>query len=463
MSDATLLELVRRGKQDAFFMQGAQSTWFGADYTKRPAQTREIRVEPTQGPTMWGTWVEIQLPRVGDILTSVDIRLQMPTWLPPAIAAVNRRQVVEIEGDGPTYARYGWTNSIANYLFKRWILLADNVQIAEGWGDFNAWFPDMETTHMHAPIIHAATGTHDGSERSIQRNAAIPELACRIPIMGCQSRDDVGFPLCAVPGQQLTLRLWLADITELVESGPLRSVPGGVDISGEPVYSVCPQPWGGRRIFVDGVDSGEVTRPIYEVKPPYIYGRYSVVYLDNETREAMRVTPQQILFKQQQREDFIIPNAAWIAGSRWQQRLSIQGFFQALFVGLLADARRRQNKYRDISAPGGGEWLTNLGLSVNSVDRIDFWPPKKFQELANNTQLARDVEVELYYIIFGVNPDGEPAGTCNLSRTQKTILTLELADVPPAEGTRTTYATIMGLSWNLLDIRDGVCSLRFRA
>jgi hypothetical protein len=83
--------------------------------------------------------------------------------------------------------------------------------------------------------------------------------------------------------------------------------------------------------------------------------------------------------------------------------------------------------------------------------------------LANNTQLARDVNIALYYLIFGISPENEPGGACNLSRCQKAALNLSFNDVQPdpVTGENTTYAYILGLSWNILDIKDGLAILRF--
>lgn len=471
MSDATLLELVSRGKKDEYFIRGGQRTWFGTEYVRRSPQTREIRIGHPIGPVSFDHWFDIELPRDSDILMSVDIRIKMPTWLPPEVEAINRTKIVEIDSgvkdiNGNTvWARYGWTNGIANYLFGRWALYADNYMLTEGWGEFNSWFPDMETTQLKAPLIHASTGTHNGSETKIQRNAAPPELVFRVPLMGCQRDSDVGLPLCALKGQRLYLRFWVQPKERLVESGKLvLGLLGGL-----PEYQICPTPWGGRAIRIrnssgdPGTISPYVTRQDYEVGPPYIYGRFGVLNVDEEVSRALRSKTIQILFHQQQREDWILEDQELVTGVAYRHRLEIHGFFQALFLGFLTNARRAQNKYRDINPPGGGEWLTNLALNVNGLDRINFWPPKKFQELANNTQLARDVEVDLYYLIFGVNPEGEPAGPCNLSRTQKVTLHLNFATIrkDPMEFNRQANASLLGLSWNVFEIRENMGSLKY--
>ncbi len=476
MSDGAMMELVSRGKKDSYFIQDPKKTWFGADYHRRHASVRQIQIIEPESPALFGSWVDIELPRGGDILKTMDIRIQMPTWLPPEVAALNRNTRYDVEvqtKDNPNeYAHFGWTNGIANYLIDRWALFADNVMIAEGWGFFNSWFPDMETTQMHAPLIHAATGTHNGSELGIQRNATVPELAFRVPLPGCQVQGDIGLPLCAMWGQRLYVRLWLKDKSKLVESGRLSSG----DIGGLPRYELCPEPWGGKviRVTDNGVDPPSETK-IYrtkkewEIGQPRVYARCVVLKVDEGLRANLQTMRHQIVFRQQQRDDWFIDDAAWNPAATFKKQLEIQGFFQALFLGFTSKARELQNKYRDINPPWNPsegpasvqDWLLTLGLIVNGEERIGFWPPKKFQELANNTQLRRDVEVALYYLVFGVNPEYEPAGTFNLTRTQKALLSLQLENilVDPQVGTRQTHATVMGLAWNVFDINGGQARL----
>jgi hypothetical protein len=468
-ADGALLDLVSRGRKDAFFISPESTrTWFGTEYSHRSPSTREIRAAYPESPARFGGWVDIELPRAGDMLMSADIRIRLPTWLPGAVVSRNRTDIITVESrEWPgTFLGYGWTNGIANYIVKRWALFTDNVMVVEGYGEFNSWFPDMETTHMAAPIIHASTGTHDGSPRSIQRAAAPPsELVFRVPLIGCQGHGDVGLPLCALKGQRLYLRIWLADKTELVESSQNDTVPNPADPTDFlPLYELCPTPWGGRRIQINGADSEYVTLEEYEIAHPVVYARYSVLNLDEEARVAVGNVPHSIVFRQQQKEEFSISNLEWNPSSRFRRRLDIHGFFQALYIGIISDARRKQNKYRDINPPGRSEWLVGMSLTVNGQERIHEWPPLKFQELASYTQMRRDVEKQLYALIFGVSPYRfEPAGTCNLTRTYKVQLNMQLNDVPadPVTGDRNAGVEVMGLSWNVFQIEGGRGVLKF--
>jgi len=185
-------------------------------------------------------------------------------------------------------------------------------------------------------------------------------------------------------------------------------------------------------------------------------------------KAELRSTPHAILYKQQLRQDFVIEAADLRLGSSIKQRLEITGLFQRLIFGIITLARLKQNKYRDINptttAEGlTGQWLSNFSLIVNSQERVLPWPTKLFQDVAQNTQLRRDVERDLYFVTFGVSPDAEPAGALNLARTQKILLSLDLVVNPidPAVDTRQAFGAVMGEAWNVMDIKDGVARLRF--
>jgi hypothetical protein len=502
MSEGTILELVSRGKKDAYQIQGAQRTWFGSPYERRSPSTREVRAIYPENPPRFGQWFDIVIPPDGDVLVEFELRITMPTWLPEPIATYNTQPhayLVQVESQPyevmanqyittppqppltpflapPAFLQYGWCDGIANYLIGRWALYVDNIMILDGYGEFNTWFPDMETTQLQAPVIHAATGrVENGSDAALQKNATLSELVFRVPIPGCQrfgyQGGDVGLPICAFKNQRIYIRFWLLDKTELVCSStlpPLPPVPAFGPTEVLPMYELCPAPWGGRRIKVNEqlVDSSGNPWPrtltLNQMGQPQIYARCVVLNLENELRRSMSAQKFEIRFHQQLRDDWTVENQAFVPGVNYRRLLTINGIFQTLFVGFRANARVKQNRFTDI-LPAYGNWLTQISLNVNGLDRILSWSPKKLKVLANNTQLARDVNIALYYLIFGISPEYEPGGTCNLSRCQKAVLNLTFNDVPvdPMTGTRITYGFVVGNSWNVLDIEGGVASLRF--
>ena len=470
MSDGALLDLIARGKKDTYFIQNNTSanSLFRSSYQRRSPSARIIQTEYPTAPARFNQWVDIPLPTTGDILLAADIRIQMPTWLPADVVALNTKQnVIKVQGQDGNFYRYGWTNGIANFLIQRWSLFMDNIEIQQGWGDYNDWNADSETTHLQAPLIHAATGTHDGTAVSIQLNASPPEVLFRVPIAGCQSRTDTGLPLIALRNHRLYIRLWLLDKTALVESEQINA-------SGLPIYESCPVPWGLKPIQVLDSSgnpilsvSGQTTVAEYDLGHPVVYGRFTILHLDPDMREIMRTIPHSIRYKQQNREDFTIANMDWPTQPqqvvRYPKRVELLGMYQRLLVSFRSYARVRQNKYRDITPTGNGEWVNNLAVIVNGTERILPWESKIVRKLSQNLQLQRDVSRALYFLVFGVSPDSETAGPILLTQTNKVILTMGLAYIPldPAFPTRQTDVSITGESWNIMEIQEGLASIRF--
>lgn len=508
MSDGTILDLVSRGKKDAYQIQDPVRSWFGSPYNKRSPSTREIRLLYPENPPRFGQSFDVVIPSDGDILVSLDLRITMPTWLPPNIASINSQSfkyAITLETDpyeikaypyvgtpppppavttqypyavtNPEPIYYGWSDGIANYLIDKWQLYVDNVLVLEGYGEFNSWFPDMDTTQLKAPITHAATGLNQGTVQGIQANATPPELIFRVPLPGCQGRGDTGLPICAFPNQKVYVRFFLKDKTLLVDSSPhdARDIPPpstpppGYMPKSLPCYVSCPTPWGGRQIYVNGEttfpDGSPAGRTLSAAKmgQPYIYARTVVLNLENELQKSMAAQKFEIRFRQQRLDYWTVDNKSFISGAYYRQTLQIHGLFQSLFLFFRSIARTAQNKYTDL-LPSYGSWLSALALNVNGQDRIYNWTPQELTTLANNTQLMRDVEFALYYLIFGISPDAEPAGTCNLSRCQKAVLNLQFSpdvQVDPMTDSNTTYAYIIGMSWNVLDIKNGLAIMRY--
>jgi len=487
MGDGALMELVSRGKKDAYQIQDPVHSWFGSPYVRRSPSTHEIRLLYPENPPKFGQQFDIVLPSDGDILVSMELRIQMPTWLPPSIAAINNSRKVSIDsgpipvkaypylGSPPTpfvpydtsgQLQYGWCDGVANYMIGRWVLYVDNIAILDGYGEFNTWFPDMDTTQFHAPLIHEATGRNDGSPNAIQTNATLPELSFRIPLPGCQERGEQGLPLCAFRNQRIYIRFTLLERNQLATSAaftpyPLPAAPVGSEAILLPCYDPCPTPWGGRQIYVDNVlQPGVVTLSATKMGQPYIYARTAILNVENELRASLAAQKFEIRFRQQQRDFWTVDT--FVPGVNNRRLLQINGLFQALFLDFRSLARTKQNRYTDL-LPSYGEWLSLLSLNINGQDRIYPWSPTVLTTLANATQLDRDINVALYYLIFGISPEDEPGGTCNMSRCQKAVLnwTFNNVQIDPLIGVNTTYASIIGMAWNILDIKNGIAMLRF--
>jgi hypothetical protein len=263
--------------------------------------------------------------------------------------------------------------------------------------------------------------------------------------------------------QRLFLRIWIAPLTDLTESSPIVSFVGD---GYNPVYDACPSPWLGRQITVtypDGTVDDTTYRTVSDMGQLVMYGSYDVVHLDEDARAALRREPYEITFKQQYREDLMYDANTFIPGNTLTKRLEIRGFFTSLFLRFLSFGRAEQNKYRDLSPPGGGEWITALSFVLNGIERVQEWDPVQYRELALKTRTRRDIPEELYSIIFGQEEEHEPVGALYLTRTHKAQLNFTLANIgiDPVTGQRGAEVALFGVGWNVLQIADGFCRVRF--
>lgn len=473
MNDGTAIELLSRGKQDAYFIQNARRTWFGAEYERRNGATRDVIIVEPISPCSFNSHVDIELPRTGDVLKSVELRITMPTWLPPEVVAINESgTLVQVAcpypipgGSMPNpRATFGWTNGIANIIISRWQLFADNLLLMEGYGEVNNWKSIYESTQTRAPIINFIAGVHDGSNESVQRNATPSELTFHVPLPGCQMHDDAGLPLWAMQAhQRLFLRVWIPPMSKLAESGAITSEIGPPE--GEPIYAVCPAPWGGNAIYIDNVISPYVTTQEYKVGAPILHARYSVLHLDEEARAGLREKPHTLLFQTQMMEMVTFDQKTLFAGYRFSKRLEIKGFFNSLCTRFLSIARSQQNKYLDTRALNeSGNWVSQMGLIVNGQDRILPWRAEELFTVTINTQMPSDVIYRQYYMQFAQTRDGLPGGPLYLTRSDKVLLQFVFAAVqndPVLPTTSLCYLNVVGLSWQIIDIKNGFCSVRY--
>jgi hypothetical protein len=376
-------------------------------------------------------------------------------------------------GTMPGYmAHYGWTNDIADILISRWEFYADSIKLCEGYGIMNSYYYYNTTTHNKAPILHAASGYHDGTDRSIQLNATPPELAFQVPLPGCQWDGSPGLPICAIRGQRLRLRVYIEERSKLVESSQLVPIPGsGLPDLSSNYFDRAPAPWDNKRIIVNGTIRSDRTEPIYVLGNPYIYAKLHVLHLDDESRTAIAAKPIELHFHRQINQILEFDTTNFIIGTMIAELLEIRGFFDAILVRFLSRARKFQNKYFDTLPPPSSnsritprEWVSSITFIVNAYDRAIQLNPTQLRTLANNTKQRRDILDAIYYFVFGEPYEHEPAGSLFLSRTHKAQLNFTIDYLPsdPAIQNNSLYLYLLGIAWNILDIKNGQMRARFQ-
>lgn len=505
--DGTLMELVSRGKKDAYFIQDPRTSWFGTAHQTRSPSVKEIRYQYPESPALFNDTVDIEIPHYGDVITRIDITVDLPVWIPEELIPINRdpnlaiysswaalpngipvpatAHVTPVPPDPSTATHppligYGYVDGIGDLVFKRWELYADAVKICEGFpAEFSTWYPYSQATQNTLPIRHQRGGYHHSSPYDIAAAATPPTVVCSIPIPGCQREHDTGLPICALRNQRLILRLTVRPLKELVEStvyfdssGFPVSLPSS-DSNGGPLFDPCPAPWNRRPLWIYDI-SADTTRfagyskQIWEMNHPFVAARYSVLHLDDAARKDLMGRSLNLYFQKQYAELIMLDSRNWFVGAQISRIFEIKGFFEFIVVRLQAEARRQQNKYLDLYPPQlmsqtPTEWFSNISLVINSKERLQPWDPRTMRVLANNQQLPTDVPDGQYYFMFGQLVGNEPVGNLLLTRTHKVVLNLLASALPtdPAVSTNQVNMTLLGLSWNVVDIIDGYAKVRY--
>ena len=214
--EGSLYELVARGNKDLYFFADNDKSRFifNNAYNSQAERMTEIRTSPPRSTAEFGRAVEFDIDLVGDIITDPTIIIKLPSWLPPPQVKTIGSSIITDSAN----ISYGYVNGIAYFLFENISLYQDNILLQEFSGDTLWAFSQIEGTYANRNIINELTGQHDGSALNIGRNAAPPSLRVRLPLLGCQSKDDVGFPIRAAQGHTFKLKCKLRKLEDLVES-----------------------------------------------------------------------------------------------------------------------------------------------------------------------------------------------------------------------------------------------------
>lgn len=222
-AEGSLYELVARGKKDTYFFKDAEESLnvFDSSYKPQTPWISEIRRVPPRTAAEFGRAVDFDVELVGDVMTAPTFLINLPTWLPPHVAAAAGRSIITDTAG----VSYGYTNGAAFFLFESIQIYQDTLLLQEFSGDALWAVSKLQGTYAHSFIANDLTGTHDGTPLSIARSAAPPQLRLSIPFIGCQQPDDPGFPQRAVTAQTYRIKAKLRRLEDLVEASDARGKP----------------------------------------------------------------------------------------------------------------------------------------------------------------------------------------------------------------------------------------------
>ena len=429
--EGALYELVSRGNKDVYFIADDKDAknLFDNRYGPTPPQISELRRLPPLNQPDFGRSFEFQVEIAGDVFVEPTLLIDLPSWLPPPQAALNPTSIIT-DASGITY---GYTNGIGFFLFEKIQLLQDNILLQEFSGDA-LWATSRTRGTLNSAFLdNRLAGLHSGSALAIQRNATPGLLRLPLPLFGCQSQDDGGFPACSIPQQQYRIRCFLRQLQDLVESS---------------VGGVKPAPWNQSGWRIQSSASGPVstfsTLEKQNIGTPTILLETRHIYIDVETQTALKTRRLEIPFERVYEN--IYTQNAWdyaplkrLATAAITRRLEgvhptarIVNFFRSKMA---IDKNQLWNISNDIS---GGQFYQNLKLIIAGRDRETLFSPLVWNRLVTHAKEERDSGLPFAIMNWTVGDvrsrrqpfARQPDGTINMSTADRPDLYIELQDIP---------------------------------
>lgn len=451
---AGLLELVARGKKDAFFTSNPSISFFQSVYKRSAPFTEEVHVIQPRNNAEWGRWVEFDLEHRGDLVRKFNIRLTLPTWLPESLAAINKSSIItDLSG-----VSFGYCNNIGFQMLEKIQLYQDQVLIQELFGEYLDWRLRQMNSLSTTYVIAQTVGTREETAIDVQHSATPGLLRIPIPFIGWESVGDPGFPTIAMRQQRFRIRILLRKLEDVVVASDGRAKP---------------QPWN-MSLRVQKQNRGPIDTTSYQtLSESFMSKRIGIalettqVYVPRDIQEWFKIQKWIIPYRQEQWQEFTIEDNQWNAAATVQSsfslpfRIDFVGPVSRLLVGFQTQGTRMAGQRTFLLANP----IRSLRLNIANLDRIQSFPEKVFREVNaywKNIRSAQELSdlnsfQNVFTLTFGSREFHYPAGTLNLTRSTQPELWASLNSVP-IDGrtlTRRAYMIIYAESWRLWEIQGG--------
>lgn len=452
-SQGALYELVARGNKDAYFFADDPKSLFPFQNSYKPqtAFLSELRYDQASNPAAFGKTCEFEVLIVGDLVSEVAFSIDLPSWLPPTYAEANPSSIIT----DTSGVSYGWTNSVAYFLFERIQFYQDSLVLQEWSGDALWAIQAMSGTLSSSHLTNVEVGAHDGTPLTIGQNATPGRLRLSLPLPGCDEPSDTGFPLRSLTKHKYKIRATLRRMEDLVEASDKRSKP---------------VPWDGRLFQIQRSRGGQVetfrTLGKTDMSPIRIQLETRQHYLLEEAKEKLLQTPIKLPFTQvyesvftQSLVDYIsvIKGGVSIIQRRIEYARHPAGRMFWFFRSRADILANRYTAVENVIDPNKS-YYNSISLLIAGQSRELPRGPMVWKDLVALAKEEIDPGTEIGSMNWtrGFTNDGktdtQPTGSINFTRADKPTLLIDLANtVAPQE----TELRVFVLGWAQMEIQGG--------
>lgn len=453
-SEGSLFELVARGQKDKYFISDSDTavTPFSYELNTWPASINEVKEIQPLNMVDFGRSVEWELDTYGDILIAASFSIQLPSWLPPSITALNYKSIIQ-DASG---TRYGYTRGIAAFLFEQIQFYQDNILLQEFSGDFLYTWAHLQGTISFETLTLKELGGHAGTPLDIQRNAVPGSLNLRLPLIGCGHKEG-GFPFVAVPGQKYRLRCKLRRLEDLVESS---------------AGDVKPTPWSRKDLtFTDRNGTKTITPLTREnIDRPLITLKTIQRYVRSETQTLLRKDSISIPFLRPFENILSIDPADYVGvaggtASYITKRIDGRHPSEGLLIFFQSDYCLERNQFWNFTNPlNSGDYYNSMKLLIAGKERENLWSSLVWQKISPFIKSELTPQIPVSWMSFTYGPTygyrapelRSPSGTVNFSSADRPTLWLNIIDTLASSVSKKKRVTMrcIAVGWGIYTIEE---------
>lgn len=461
-AEGSLLELVARGNKDVYFMSNDKSAHVPFSYSMQtyPATIDETRQTQPLNMIDFGRTVEWEMEVFGDMLVAAALVVELPTWLPPSIAAINQKSIIS----DATNQTYGYTQGIGAFLFEQIQFYQDQLLLQEFSGDFlYAWY-HLQSSLSQEALALKEMGCHLGTPLDIQRNANPKKLTLRLPLIGCAHPDEGGFPFVSLPGQKFRLRCKIRRLEDLVESSSQAAKPA---------------PWSRTDFKITSANGHQTsfqTLAREQIAKPLITLETTQRYVRQDLQALLKKNNTQIPFLRPFENKLSLDPSDYIAVgnggiSLVTKRIDGRHPSESLMIFFQSEYNLERNQLWNLKNPmGSGEYYNNMQLLIAAKQREKIWDNNLWEKISPWTKAEKTSGIPISWISFTIGPQygsnapemRRPSGTVNFTSADKPTLWMDITDtLPTSLGQKRVTMRSITIGWGIYNIEDERGTLAF--
>ena len=428
MPTSTLLQLVARGRQDAFLTGSPQVNFITHVYRRYTNFAIESIPIHMDGTPEFGRRITTVIPRKGDLLSALFLEVDLPP-LPPASGV----------GGVPNY----WVNDIGHAMIESVTIEIGDKEIDKHTGEWLNIWGELTTPLNHRSGYDQMVG-HFNVYPPTDMSGQTLHLSIPLQFWFC-TRIGAALPLIALQAHPVRLILQFRPFADLVWNETINAaIIGGATCSSA------------------GIPSAPVAPSRLQ-----LYGDY--VFLDKDQQRLYATQKHAYLIEQLQISPVqSIPARQSIANVELNFNNSVKEFVWVIQQERMHAAREWFNFSNLLVADGGepgqtDDLLESGILRLSGQDRFERRAARYFRltQMYQHHTVIPAVPALIYAYSFALKPEDEqPSGTLNCSQFTDIQLSLLMNST---QLTHERRVAVYGFGYNILRIEGGLGGLMFIA